>query len=184
MAAILPWPQCVIQVLWRRYDVAGLQWVYKGFHDTHCCVEARGPCDRPVQDTLGFGKDVRTPQHKPNRSLCWNRNSWYYWVIGWTKNLGPSPQLLLLSPHPDCRLLWIDWISDPGPWWRHQMETFPALLAICAVNSPVPGEFPAQRTVTRSFDVFFDLCLNKRLSKQPWGWWFETLSGVPIMTSP
>ena len=39
-----------------------------------------------------------------------------------------------------------------------------------------PGEFPAQRPVTRSFDVFFDLRLNKRLSKQPWGWWFETPS--------
>ena len=38
------------------------------------------------------------------------------------------------------------------------------------------GEFPAQRPVTRSFDVFFDLRLNKRLSKQPWGWWFETPS--------
>ena len=45
------------------------------------------------------------------------------------------------------------------------METFSALLAICAGNSPVPG-----------FDVFFDLRLNKRLSKQSWGWWFETLS--------
>ena len=61
-------------------------------------------------------------------------------------------------------------------WWRHQMETFSALLAICAGNSPVPGEFPAHRPVTRSFDVFFDLRLNKRLSKQSWGWWFETLS--------
>ena len=39
-----------------------------------------------------------------------------------------------------------------------------------------PGEFPAQRPVTRSFDVFFDLRLNKRLGKQPWGWWFETPS--------
>ena len=39
-----------------------------------------------------------------------------------------------------------------------------------------PGEFPTQRPVTRSFDVFFDLRLNKRLSKQPWGWWFETSS--------
>ena len=39
-----------------------------------------------------------------------------------------------------------------------------------------PGEFPPQRPVTRSFDVFFDLRLNKRLSKQSWGWWFETLS--------
>ena len=39
-----------------------------------------------------------------------------------------------------------------------------------------PGEFPTQRPVTRSFGVFFDLPLNKRLSKQPWGWWFETPS--------
>ena len=39
-----------------------------------------------------------------------------------------------------------------------------------------PGEFPTQRPVTRNFDVFFDLHLNKRLSKQPWGWWFETPS--------
>ena len=40
------------------------------------------------------------------------------------------------------------------------METFSAQLAICAGNSPVPGEFPTQRPVTRSFDVFFDLRLN------------------------
>ena len=39
-----------------------------------------------------------------------------------------------------------------------------------------PGEFPTQRPVTRSFDVFFDLRLNKGLSKQPRGWWFETQS--------
>ena len=61
-------------------------------------------------------------------------------------------------------------------WWRHQMKTFSALLAIWAGNSPVPGEFPAQRPATRRFNVFFDLRLNKRLSKQSWGWWFETLS--------
>ena len=53
-------------------------------------------------------------------------------------------------------------------------ETFSALLAICVENSPVTGEFPAQRPATRSFDVFFDLHLDKRLSKQ--GWWFETPS--------
>ena len=62
------------------------------------------------------------------------------------------------------------------PWWRHQMETLSPLLAICAGNSPVPGEFPTHRPVTRSFDVFFDLRLNKRLSKQTQGWWFETQS--------
>ena len=47
------------------------------------------------------------------------------------------------------------------------METFSALLAICV---------PTQRPVTRSFDVFFDVRPNKQLSKQSWGWWFETLS--------
>ena len=60
-------------------------------------------------------------------------------------------------------------------WWRHQMETFSALLAFCG-NSPVTDESPAQRPVTRSFCVFFDLRLNKRLSKQSRGWWFETPS--------
>ena len=57
-------------------------------------------------------------------------------------------------------------------WWRHQMETFSALLAICAGNSPVTDEFLAQRPVTWRFEVFFDLCLNKWLNKQSWGWWF------------
>ena len=51
-------------------------------------------------------------------------------------------------------------------WWRHQMETF----------FRVTGHFPTQRPVTRSFDVFFDRRLDKRLIKQSWGWWFETLS--------
>ena len=59
-------------------------------------------------------------------------------------------------------------------WWRHQMETLSALLAFCVGNSPVTGEFPTQRPVTQSFDVFFDLHLNKRLGKQSCGWWFET----------
>ena len=52
------------------------------------------------------------------------------------------------------------------------------LLALCAGNSLVTGEFPSQRPVRRSFDVFFDLRLNKRLSKQPWRRWFETPSHV------
>ena len=43
-------------------------------------------------------------------------------------------------------------------------------------KSSVTDEFPTQRPVTRSFGVFFDLRLNKRLSKRPRGWWFETPS--------
>ena len=62
------------------------------------------------------------------------------------------------------------------PWWRHQMEIFSTSMALCAWNSPVTGEFRAQRPVTRSFDVLFDLRLNRRLSKQSLGWWFVTPS--------
>ena len=61
-------------------------------------------------------------------------------------------------------------------WWRHQMEAFSALLTLSAGNSPVPGEFPSQRSVTRIFDVFFELRLNNRLIKQSWGWWSDTPS--------
>ena len=50
------------------------------------------------------------------------------------------------------------------------------VTVFCAGNSPVTDEFPAQRPVTLSFDVFDDLRLNKRLSKQSWSWWFETPS--------
>ena len=71
---------------------------------------------------------------------------------------------------------WNQKMVPANPWWRHQMETFSVLLAICAGNWPVPGEFPTQRPVTGSFDVFFDLRLNKQLSKQWWGWWFEMLA--------
>ena len=56
------------------------------------------------------------------------------------------------------------------------METFSTLLALCAGNSPVTGEFPAQRPVTRSFDVSFNLHLNERLSKQSWDRWFAVPS--------
>ena len=76
------------------------------------------------------------------------------------------------------------WYAPTGPghpcgcaWWRHQMETFSALQALCAGNSPVHGEFSAQRPVTRSFEVFFDLHLNKQLSEQSRSWRFETPSG-------
>ena len=66
-------------------------------------------------------------------------------------------------------------------WWRHQMEAFSALLDLHAGNSPVTGEFPAQRPVTRSFDVFFDLHLNKRLRKQSLGCWLWRHYDVTVM---
>ena len=123
--------------------------------------------------------------------ICVRINSWvnnreagdlkryraHYDVTVMTNEPGACPP----HPVPIPRVCW-----DCGPtdfiyireesWWRHQMEIFSALLPICAGNSPVTGEYRAQRPVTRSFDVFFGLYLAKRLSKQWWGWWFETPS--------
>ena len=58
-------------------------------------------------------------------------------------------------------------LTTYGVWWRDSLESFSALLSICVGNSPVTGEFPAQRPVTRNFDVFFDLHLNERLPSRP-----------------
>ena len=79
-------------------------------------------------------------------------------------NLTIEVSLYLIGSDENC-MAWILSKINPlhmtiSPWWRHEMEPFSALLAICARNSPATGEFPAQRPVTRSFDVFFDLRLN------------------------
>ena len=118
-------------------------------------------------------------------------SNWQYTTIGSDNGLAPKRQQAIFWTNADpihwriydagagvCELggwgwrgglvYWKYWKT----WWRHQMEAFSALLAICAGNSPVTGEFPAQRPVTRSFDFFFDL--NKRWNKQWWGWWFKT----------
>ena len=79
-----------------------------------------------------------------------------------------------------CRL-WMDLTYHPlchtdTAWWRHEMETFSALLSLCEGNSLVTGEFPSQMPVTRSFDIFFDLRPKKQLRKQWVRPWFETPS--------
>ena len=71
---------------------------------------------------------------------------------------------------------WRIWLIIYMIWWRHEMETFSALLALCEGKQPVTGEFSSQRPVTRRFDVFVDLRLNKRLSKYSRHRWFETPS--------
>ena len=57
--------------------------------------------------------------------------------------------------------------------WKHFPRNWPFVRGIHRSR----GEFPTQRPVTRSFDVFFHLRLDKRLNKQSRCWWFETLSG-------
>ena len=69
----------------------------------------------------------------------------------------------------ECNIIYF---HDDVIKWKH----FPRYWPFVRGNSPVRGEFLTQRPVKRSFDVFLDLRLNKRLSKQSWGWWFEMLS--------
>ena len=106
----------------------------------------------------------------PRRGLEYINEIWKHRVLESTKIcVRGESRLNNLSVH-----LSID--HTENKWWCHQMEIFFALLALYAWKSPVTGEFPSQRPVTRSLDVFFDLCLNKRLSKQLWRWWIETPS--------
>ena len=75
----------------------------------------------------------------------------------------------------------IDYDIKHTTWWCITMMTS-SNGSIFRVTGPLCGEFtglgefPTQRPVTRCFDVFCDLRLNKRLSKQPRGWWFEPSS--------
>ena len=73
-----------------------------------------------------------------------------------------TPNLAVSRPHWDLLVRRLTYIN----------QAFSALLVLCAVT----GGFPSQNQVTWSFDVFFDLRLNKRLSKQSRRWWFQTSS--------
>ena len=77
-----------------------------------------------------------------------------------------------------------------GPLWicvrkvmdgiiTHMMTSSNGIIFRVTGHSQVTGESSAQRSVTRNFDVFFDLHPNKLLSKQSWGWWFE-MSSRPL----
>ena len=94
---------------------------------------------------------------------------WYSHTDIWRVAMNQSHTRYYVTGLHDC--VWI-YTHDNVIKWRY----FPRYWPFVRGNSPAPGEFPSQRPVTRSFDVFFDLRLNKRLSKQSWGWWFETPS--------
>ena len=151
------------------------------------CGEFTGPGEfptqRPVTRSFGVFFDLRL-----NKRL--SKQPWGWWfetpaLSLWRHRNDPVPVFsCALWDEPrlnlDWAYVWTTWqltnlrfsAYPRRAWRRHQMKTFSALLALCAGNSPVT----AQRPTTRNFDVFFDLCLNKRLRQQPWGWWFETPS--------
>ena len=97
---------------------------------------------------------------------------------------GTSGTLSLLTHLDDhteplilLRVLWIEDLAEELQYIHDDVikwKPFSALLALCVGNSPVIGEFPSQRPVARSFAVFFDMRLNKRLNRQSIRRWFET----------
>ena len=109
-------------------------------------------------------------------------------LVVWCRTILPiSRRFTSLSPglSDDCpckvRLPLFPWNrltnkANSHAWWRHQMETLSALLALCAGNSPVTSEFPSQRPMPRSFDVPFDLRLNNGWSQQSRRRWLDTPS--------
>ena len=118
----------------------------------------------------------QTGRHFPDY-IFFNENMWFFIKI--LLNCVPNGQINNIPS-----LFQIMGWCRPGDKPLSEPVMVSLLMQICVtqpqwvkwINSPVTSEFPAQRPVTRSFDVFFDLPLNKRLSKQWWGWWFETPS--------
>ena len=153
----------------------------KQFYPTFCwasdCLSILGlkllhcPCLARLRSCAPWGRNLVSKILSPNSYVP--LTTWEVLHSEWNQTV---PCHVLVCFRPRHRIFAMPYVRSNFTWWCHQMATFSALLAICAGNSPVAGEFTAQRPVTRSFDVFFDLCLIKRLSKQSWGWWFETLS--------
>ena len=97
-----------------------------------------------------------------------------------TNHWKDSTELAVMIANDLLRPLLFEIAGFRHAWMLHFMMTSSNGNIFCVTGHLCgeftgPGEFPAQRPVTRSFDVFFDLRPNKRLSKQSWGWWFETL---------
>ena len=113
---------------------------------------------------------ITRPQWVNSNLLMWKleysrRNGSPYWLLMPCPFLSPNYQQFIWIPRTKGQLRGKCFHLMMSSWWKNQHWVFFD-----------PGDFPTQRPVTRSFDVFFDLRLNKRLSKQPWGWWFETPS--------
>ena len=138
---------------------------------TRVCLCHTEESSVPVQDSIGIYTDEIVCRPYETTTVAMS----YGWVrkpsVWDSDSLLCYMNELVSRSHeiPTLRICHVD--HDDVIKWKH----FPRCW-ICAGNSPVTGEFPAQRPVTRSFDVFFDLHLNKRLNKQWWGWWFETPS--------
>ena len=137
--------------------------------------------------------------HSPNQDIFGARPSRVYWSLSLLFLLCPQLGYMvsLFSDYATFDYTDLTYLTGtgntdlPGVWvfdiaaasWTRMVylhfmmtssnKTFSALLALCVGNSPITGEFPSKRPVTRSFDVFFGLRLNKQWSKQSCCRWCE-----------
>ena len=123
----------------------------------------------------GYGRFGIPPFHRYSFLIGVHKSTSSWWLqMSWCQICDKPLTITMLIDFAHCRMArviitqFIMMMSSNGNIFRVTGHLWG--------NSPVPGEFPAQWPVTRSFDVFFDLRLNTQLSKQSWGTWFETLS--------
>ena len=113
------------------------QWAGTGPESVRCWERWTGSC--PVMALCGISMvyyHVLSP-------ICFMNFTRITLSEIWVQNYRNMYELCLVTPYQLNHI----------PWWSHQMETFSALLAICAGNSPVIVEVPAKMPVTQSFDV-------------------------------
>ena len=122
------------------------------------CGEFTGTGEFPAQRT----------SYAENVSIWWRHHDSVWW-LGFCMIKGVSAGIwLLYMAHSRARYLSVH--HDDVIRWKHFPRYWPFVRGI-------HRWIPSQRPETRNFDVFFDIRLNKRLSKQSWGWWFDTPSG-------
>ena len=78
--------------------------------------------------------------------------SCHLFSLAWSSG-SPNIVMVLLWQH-SC---WA--IKETMLWWRHQIDTFSTLLALCAGDSPFYPQNPSKRPMARSLDVSFDMKL-------------------------
>ena len=171
----LIWKQYHTKTLWHEtlsipdskvhWANMGPNWVLSAPDGPHV-----GPMSLAIRVLLGDPSVIRGFSHKS--PVCVSVSSFLSAYINFWTNRGEKSAKW---EHNDVHTISLT------IWWHNQMEIFSALLALCEENPPFTGGFHShtggfhsQRPVTQSFDVFFDVRLNKRLSKQSTCWWFET----------
>ena len=121
-----------------------------GFQDSSCRSGHQVTCHIQLVPSWGISLDMMWYDHDNTSQKLTQKSDL---DISSERSLSKSRLLI-------CILCGMSSTTEVMNGGQHQMEIFSTLLAICSRNSPVTGEFPTQRPVTWSFDVFFDLCLN------------------------